>query len=203
MSPARQRPFGKRTRARRAGRSSILILCEATLTEPYYFSALKQAWRLPSVRVLGSEPGTGLVRLRQRALRELGLIAPGDEVWCVLDHDDRDSGVAAFQSATSPRVHLALSKPCFEYWLLLHFEFTTKPFAGIPGQSACVQVTKELKRHLPDYRKNDPGLFGRIANRVPAAVSNAKRAAESGASSSTDVWQLIERLERLRDLGQP
>lgn len=198
MSPAKRRPFGKRIRARRASRSSILILCEGTLTEPYYFSALKQAWRLPSVRVLGSEPGTGLVRLGQRARREVDAMAPGDEVWCIVDHDGRESAVADFRSATSPRVRLVVSKPCFEYWLLLHFEFTTKPFEGIPGQSACAQVTKELRRQLSDYRKNHAGLFERIADRLPTAVSNAKRGAVSGASSFTDVWKLIERLERLR-----
>lgn len=198
MSPAKRRPFGKRTRARRASRSSILIVCEGTLTEPFYFSALKQAWRLPSVRVVGSEPGTGLVRLRQRARRELAAMSPGDEVWCVVDHDDRESGMAALRSGASAQFHVAVSKPCFEFWLLLHFGFTTRPFKGTPGRSACVQVTRELKRHLPDYQKNDPGVFERVADQLPTAVSNAKRASRAGAASYTDVWKLIDRLEKLR-----
>ena len=164
---------------------------------------------MPSLRVLGSEPGTGLARLQERVRHEMGAMSPGDEIWCVVDHDDRESGVATFQSRARragarprpSRVHVAVSKPCFEYWLLLHFEFTTKPFEGIPGWSACSQVTRELKRHLPDYRKNDPALLGRIADRIPTAISNAKRVSDSGASSFTDLWKLIERLERLRTPG--
>ena len=133
-------------------------------------------------------------------------MSPGDEIWCVLDHDGRELPVANFRSkamqtgaqTAAPAIHVAVSRPCFEFWLLLHFEFTTRPFGGVPGQSACAQVTRELRRHLPDYQKNDAGVFERIADRIPTAVTNAKRVSDAGASSFTDVWKLIERLERLR-----
>ena len=51
----------------------------------------------------------------------------------------------------------------------------------------------ELKRHLPQYEKNDPQLFEKTKERMPDAVERAKRPREEGASS-TDVGKLVERL---------
>ena len=59
-----------------------------------------------------------------------------DEIWCVLDHDERDVEIDDFRSwlgqqpnekARSTEIRAAISTPCFEYWLLLHFEFTIFP----------------------------------------------------------------------------
>lgn len=90
--------------------------------------------------------------------------------------------------------------PCFEYWLLLHFEYTTKAFLGTPGRSACRRVISELKRHLSDYEKNDPRLFVRLREQMPEAVARAKQGRKEGASF-TDVGELVERLLRLDESG--
>ena len=97
-------------------------------------------------------------------------------------------------------VRLVLSMPCFEYWLLLHFEYTTRAFLGTPGRSACSRVISELKRHLPDYEKNDPRLFVRLREQMPEAVARAKQGRKEGASF-TDVGESVERLLRLDESG--
>lgn len=86
-----------------------------------------------------------------------------------------------------------MSKPCFEYWALLHFEDTTKGYRGSNGRSACAQVIKALKRHHPQYEKNDPQLFEKIKEQMPVAIERAKRPREEG-ESSTDIGELVERL---------
>ena len=97
------------------------------------------------------------------------------------------------------KIRAAISTPCFEYWLLLHFTFTNKPFQGTPGgPSACQQVIRELETYIEDYRKADGGIYGRCREQLPTAIQNAKRNPRSGRSSSTDVWKLVERLQELR-----
>ena len=46
-------------------------------------------------------------------------------------------------------VHIALSNPCFEFWYLLHFQYTTKFFKDYPA------VKTALTAYLPDYGKAD------------------------------------------------
>ena len=44
-------------------------------------------------------------------------------------------------------IHIIINNPCFEYWLLLHFEATVKFY------STYDEMLKQLKKHLPDYEK--------------------------------------------------
>lgn len=131
---------------------------------------------------------------------------PGfDEIYCVLDHDGRQSEVdyvrrelarigAAGEFSTCKMI---LSDPCFEYWLLLHFRMTNRPFQGSrSGPSACDQVITELRQHLPGYRKNDYRVFGQCAECLDDAIQNAEsiRRNLSFGSPHTDVGLLVSRL---------
>lgn len=110
------------------------MFCEGQRTEPEYLDALK---REPAVREVaavdlrvetrskGSMPLT-LVRLaaeaRDRALREQGEV---DEFWCVFDVEwpINHPGLAeALEIAAQNAIRVAVTNPCFELWLLLHFQ---------------------------------------------------------------------------------
>lgn len=124
--------------ARRVGvrtpRKTILIFCEGKNTEPQYFEALK---REPEVRdtaavdlrvdpdSAGGAPIT-LVRMavdaRRRAIREGSEI---DEFWCVFDVEwptHHPSLKEALDLAERNDINVAVSNPCFEIWLALHFK---------------------------------------------------------------------------------
>lgn len=124
-----KRPVGIRT-----PRKTLFVVCEGKRTEPEYLNALK---REPSVRDVAAvdlriESGIGssvpltLVsrssEARRRALDEEGEI---DEFWCVFDvewptnHPDIPQAV---EMARKNEIHLAISNPCFEVWLILHFQ---------------------------------------------------------------------------------
>lgn len=45
-----------------------------------------------------------------------------DEVWCVFDIDDHPKIADARQQARDNGIDLAISNPCFELWVLLHFQ---------------------------------------------------------------------------------
>lgn len=95
------------------------------------------------------------------------------------------------------------SVPCFEFWLLLHFIYTTKPFDASPGNSICSSVIEELKKYLPGYQKGDQNVFNKIQDKQDNAIGNASRVEQfhltSGTENpSTNVHSLVEYLGDLR-----
>lgn len=219
MAPRQPGTRTPRLRGRRpATRPSlprILILCEGAKTEPGYFLALVRDLDLPSVSVRSPKRGQwGTAGITTTVQQERERDSDLDEIWCVLDHDERAAEIQGFREWLEQNSHgkhgkngaakirAAVSTPCFEYWLLLHFRYTNRPFHGTPGgPSACEQVIRELETHLEGYRKADARTYDRCRERTCAAIHNAKRvqrlAGASGASSS-DVWKLVSRLQRLR-----
>lgn len=126
------RPLRRRV-AFRAPKRTFLVFCEGRRTEPDYLKALKQE---PAVRDVASVDirididASGVVPLtlvnaaakaRARTRGQQGEI---DEVWCLFDveapqnHPNLDEAVA---KAEESDVRLAVSNPCFELWLALHF----------------------------------------------------------------------------------
>lgn len=195
-----------RSRPHRPGNPRVLILCEGTRTETGYFKALKTDRGLTSVVVRASRAGQpGPRGLWERAQAELREDPGWDEVYCVLDHDGRADEVgdlerkltALGQRHRSSRIEMVLSDPSFEYWLLLHFEFTDRPFAAAgKDRTACDEVIERLRRHLPEYRKNDPRIFEQCRDRVDDAARNTQRPESSRSSGAprTDVGRLVARL---------
>lgn len=183
------------------GKPRVLILCEGTRTEPGYFKALKADFDLTSVRVVSA--GT-IDEVMKRVDRELKEDRTQDEIWCVLDHDERVQEIRRFNQwlrqprRTKTRIKTVISVPCFEYWLLLHFTFTAKPYRGTGDLSACKQVMRELKKYIPDYGKADPSTYDHCRDRLDTAIEHGRRVpVTAGDTSATDVGKLIERLKRL------
>ena len=110
-----------------------------------------------------------------------------DEVWCVFDVDQFDIQ-GAVREARSHGVNLAISNPCFELWLLLHFEPCRSHLSGYEA------VVVKLKKHVPDYDK--AVSFRHFDGRVTTALENAKSLDASGTdhtkNPSTSVWRLVE-----------
>jgi len=118
----------------------------------------------------------------KRARDELRNDPGWDEIYCVLDHDGRDSAVGKLEAGlaainrkrASTQVEMTLSDPCFELWLLLHFEFSDRPYTSLRGgRSACQNVIEQLQRHIPEYRKNTTGYLKLVKDRVEKALANA------------------------------
>ncbi len=97
-----------------------------------------------------------------------------DEVWVVFDTEgpgntDRDRQARdAVERARQLNFHTAVSNPCFEYWLILHFEYFTKAIAD--SAEAC----KRLKKHIQDYHKNRE-CYSSTKSKLKTAIIHAKR----------------------------
>ncbi|WP_089917342.1 RloB domain-containing protein [Lentzea albida] len=150
-------------------------------TEQAYLDGLKRLSRPVTVRpVVKVGSPAQLVRYAAR-VRENDR-GGFDEYWCVVDVDEFDIH-EAIAEAEAMGISLAVSNPCFEVWLILHFADCA---AGISSPKAAAE---KLRRHLPGYAKGTLD-FALLAERVDKAVERAK--ALSPGNPSTDMWKLVE-----------
>ncbi|WP_328617639.1 RloB family protein [Amycolatopsis sp. NBC_00355] len=167
---------------------SILVVCGAKATEPAYFDGLKRSRRNPAVTIkIKSKPAdpSAVVKYAADLGRRAG--AAYDDVWCVVDVDEFDLD-KALTAARRLDVRLAISNPCFEYWLLLHFEACAAPL------TCYGDVEKRLRRHVPGYHKSAL-RFDDFAHGVDKAVDRARRPdAGHACNPSTQVGLLVEQM---------
>jgi hypothetical protein len=105
-----------------------------------------------------------------------------DRVFCVFDkdqHGNYNTAVGMLSKANSKFTAIT-SVPCFEYWFLLHFEYTTKSF------SSASAVISDLKKYIPAYSKNNRRIFDTLNARLQIAIQNAEKANESARKAGTD-----------------
>jgi RloB-like protein len=136
----------------------ILIVCEGTKTEPGYFEDLRQLYRRVVELALspGGVPKTLVNRAAEmkrvaeraaKAAKDENLLY--DEVWCVFDIDDHPGVGDARQQARDNGINLAISNPCFELWVLLHFQDQRAHISRTDLRAAC-------RKYLPGYKKDLP-----------------------------------------------
>ncbi|MFF5772598.1 RloB family protein [Streptomyces californicus] len=127
----------KRTKGARPEQRRFLIYCEGERTEDLYFKGLRADLRsLPVAICLGGEHGEpqSLIRAaiehqRRAPTSPRDRRTAYDEVWCVIDveaptpHRGLDEALGL---ARKHDVSVALTNPCFELWLMLHFADVTR-----------------------------------------------------------------------------
>lgn len=110
-------------------RARFVILCEGEVTEPSYLKAFA---RLPSVREvatldirgMGYEPGRLVKEARDLKRHERRQGSGPTQYWCMFDVEaptQHHRLLEAVQTAHDNDIQIAVSNPCFELWLLLHY----------------------------------------------------------------------------------
>lgn len=194
--------MGKRESLRRRAPSRrvlprILIVCEGTTTEPGYFEDLRQRYRR-SVEVELSPGGVPKTLVERAAEMKRDADAKAtkdeneryDEVWCVFDIDDHPKIDDAKQQARDNGIKLAISNPCFELWVLLHFQ----------DQSAHISRAKlrtECRKHLPGYEKDLPTEkldphYDKAATRAQKLDEWQQQQGRKDANPSTGIYKLTK-----------
>lgn len=175
----------------RPGRDRLLVVCGAKATEKHYLQGLVEHLANPAVTV----------RIRTKPCSPAQLIAYAagerertgddfDQIWCVFDVDEYEVGCAVAR-ARREGIEVAVSNPCFELWLVLHF----------CDHRAHVGTYRELlpylKRYVPAYDKARLD-FRDYEHGWSSAGGRAVGLAESGreyaTNPSTGVWALVERI---------
>jgi hypothetical protein len=214
----RQKRQLERKLARRASYDRILIVSEGSKTEPNYFKEIRSDYRLhtANIEVRSSALGTAPIQVVRYAKE---LFENGDrhkriqarafeQVYAVFDRDDHDSYFDALVLAESLNGKLKndnkqaikfssiASVPCFELWLLLHFEDV---FAPVHRDD----VIKRLKRHIPDYVKGTTRSYFLTKERLPYAVQRSqilvgKFSARTAPEPYTAIVDLVTLLTSMR-----
>ncbi|MEQ8957740.1 MAG: RloB family protein [Coleofasciculus sp. C2-GNP5-27] len=94
-------------------------------------------------------------------------------------------------------IKLILSIPCFEFWFLLHYRYTSSPFEN------CKQVIEQLNRELKqvgleDYDKSNSGYYNSLKLKLDQAIANAQKLEKQLSESnnpSTTVHHLVTHLQ--------
>jgi hypothetical protein len=214
------RQTGRDLRRKAASRKSadrILIVCEGSKTEPQYFDEIRQELRLPTahIYVMGASDGNdplSVVRYAEKIFLNGDphrSISPRifDQIWVVFDRDEHHSYHDALRlvgqlnlsmkNDTQSKVpfEIIASVPCFEIWLLLHYEDVLAPLSRS-------DVYQRLRRHIPQYDKGSHGLWRRTNSQVLVAKERAiKIALQKNRSDDdgpyTDLHLFVDRLQNL------
>jgi len=179
---ARRQERYRRRQPQREPYDVVLIVCEGTKTEPYYFDGLKAQYKLGSVNVRVVRPPrhdpTGIVDF---AIKELKRDPEIDQVYCVFDRNGHATYAAALNRARTSsfgrakKLFAIVSKPCFEVWLLLHYRYSAAPHVPGGGMSSCDAAVAELRANFPGYAKGHRRVFGDLLPLLDAALRNAER----------------------------
>ena len=190
----------QRRKALRDSYDRALIVCEGSKTEPMYFSDWRDRLRLKNANIeiigdCGSDPLS--VVIRGIELSEKGEF---DRVFCVFDKDKHKNYEDALQriDGQDPDVFSAIiSVPCFEYWLVLHYQFTTRSLTS-------AQAIAKTREYIDKYRKGKNGVAAITFSRVDRAIRNAIKGRKQSASDGfdnpyTNVDELIVYLRSLKN----
>jgi hypothetical protein len=132
-----------------------------------------------------------------------------DHVCAVFDRDDHGTYLQALEKAYVLNKKLRndsgelipfqaiASVPCFELWLLLHFEDVHAPIHRN-------DVYARLKHYLPEYDKGQRGYWAATQGRLEQAIARAETreaatTAYDGNEPYTSVHQLVSLLTHLKD----
>ena len=160
----------------------MFILTEGTATEVEYYEGVCRRLGLPKelivVKKARNTQAKGIVdelveeKRNNKLLSKKGRDTRIDQWWAVVDTEGKPKELAsAIQKAKDNGVFIAISDPSFEYWLMLHFDYTTSQYYSVG------KLIEELKQsdRLPDYRKdNKHPDMGVLYPLLPEAMNNAR-----------------------------
>lgn len=207
-----------RKAGQRASYDRILIVTEGSKTEPHYLGEIRSKYRLQTanVQVQHSLFGTSPLKIVEYAEH---LFVNGDEdkniqprafeqVYVVFDRDDHETYHNALNKAAAlngklrndlkqaVKFEAIASVPCFELWLLLHFEEVLAPLHR-------TKVYQRLRQHLPNYDKGQAGHYVQTYQNLVAASQRAEHLAKlttahDGINPYTDMHTLVHLLTTLK-----
>jgi hypothetical protein len=188
-------------------RPRILIVCEGRATEPQYFRDFTQEFRSVVNLVVVDEGGTPKTLVERaihekqeaarRARRSNDSSTRFADIWCVFDIDEHPLIAEARLQATQHGIHCVVSNPCFELWLLLHFQDQTAHIERHDAQARC-------REHLVGYDKRAD--FRALQPEYQVAVDRAQALLDRNARDGEperNPYTLVHQLTRIiEDIGR-
>ena len=179
----------------------IVILCEGRETEWNYFQAIRSKKRRCNAKIEiipGDKFGANPKNMLEHALKIKKKDEP-DDIWLVLDHDNRSKINEIIQEMKNAGFNVALSNPCFELWFLLHYSNSSSNLTS-------EQAKNELKKkYINDYDKSMSGIYSILKPHQRSAMFAAEQLRkyhldnnnDEMSNPSTNVDKLVSFLESL------
>ena len=173
---------------------------EGEKTEEQYFSLFENTRVHVEVLSVGPEGLSAPRQVLERLVKfeERFDLGGDDERWLVLDVDGQRGQFLdeVTQVARESGYGLAISNPCFELWLLLHFQ------DAHPADTDCAAIIERLRPHVGGHNKAHIKLESYTPARMAEAAARA-RAFEGERDTrwpgfpGTHVFKVVESLLRL------
>jgi hypothetical protein len=200
-SKKHRRDFSKRPQNKISLRPVFYIAAEGKETECHYFETiLRDIYNNITIKTIkhhGNDPKSLQKAIEKTMANLKGVMNPNLHAWVVVDRDqwkEEDFDAVAAWTKKSKNRGLALSNPCFEFWLLMHFQ----PYCPIHDSRDCL---KKLLEHIPDYDKKLSGKIKSffVEESIVTAIKNAKECTECGGrgwpeKTGTTVYLLVEKI---------
>lgn len=212
QSRRKNRPLDREQQVYRDDRLYI-VACDDRYAPKQYFDGFKSDFMGARLQVYVDETTDGassaehvLARLLKHEVEE------GDQRWLLLDTDHyindshRASFLKAITQARQSGVLVALSKPCFEFWFLLHH--LDHEDQRLDNISNAKEVDALLSGVLGQYNKGNVDINKFPLEIVPKAVAGARErdASVDGGDvpnmNTSRVYQLWEEIIRNASLPQ-
>ena len=192
LEPALERRYARQAQRHkpRPAVCRILIVCEGSKTEPYYFEAFKTFNRgsnVYDVEVKGL--GDNTMNVVDKAI-ELSKKGDYDRIWAVFDKDSFSSNQfnGAIIKAKNNGIESAWSNEAFELWYLYHFTNRTTAMSRTEYQKAISDAVNSSPKYklkkVYKYAKKDRCNF-KIMNTY-GSMEYAMRYAETQSRIFTD-----------------
>lgn len=212
-----------RSKGSRPPKTRILILTEDAKSSHYYLMEMAHHLRKDSQVEIWPWMGGDLIRAARNAkTRFQPKTGNFDQIYVLLDGDnilkggraeaDFDSAKKIFKSLAPTKLVEISSTPCFEVWLLLHFQGLPSSFqasGGVNSVSFCEPVCKAVdlhfkKNNFPNgYSKGDQGNYLKVfMEREETAMNHVRQAKNSNlnqpySNPSTEMDILVQVIRKL------
>ena len=189
----------------------ILIACEDSKSSAFYLEELVKDLGLDAVSIRGKECGSAPSSVLKYAKEQYDYSVKDrnayDRVYCVFDCDQHpcfDATLQAIATFKRKNTFFAITTtPCFEFWLLLHFDYVSKAYQVTGNKSPCDNAQADLKKEWAEYAKSKRGVYASTKDKLATAIANAKKLAIDNAKTNsinpqTNLHELIEYLQSIK-----
>lgn len=188
----------------------IVIACDDSKTAVRYFEALRG--------IVKGKATLTIVRNSRHNISPKGIVKKANEkltqlkrdsdqhggertsAWALIDREARphlqEEADAAKKCGDKRGINVVLSNPCYEVWTLLHLEDTGQLFSDCTA--VLNRIKTKWKRVLNEAfdTKKAQADYSKLLKFVSVACKRARHHHEAGDPSWTEVYKLIEEIEK-------
>ncbi len=199
----------------RKGKKTYSIIVDGQ-TEVWYLQMLKKHENLPRIDIKPELPKKKKLSDQFHSVIENSGIY--DEVFWLIDFDTvlkenkenrkgSESTLEEFKRYTGiikrgyPNVSLFVNNPCFELWILLHFEARGRffPYCGDVEDRIKRLYLRDYEKSQRFYKKRDNNIYLLLAEGKELAAKNAKKLGDFDVdnvhSSVAEIYKILERFK--------